>query len=727
MINSVSISREVVLIGGGHAHALFLRKWGMNPLPGVQISLISPTAETTYTGMLPGFLAGHYSREEISIDLIKLCRFAGVRFIMDSVNNIFPSENMVSIKDRAPLRYDIASIDIGVTSKLLGSLLSNPNTHSIKPLGDFVDRWVKVKAKIVNDEISPEIVVIGGGIGAAEIAMAMAFSLKSLAVREYNITIIDKSNGLNGIRPQTRKALLLALDSFAIKTLNHSEVLEVTETEVRIKTYPAITSNFTVVAVGASPYEWLKQSDLVLKNGFVEVDSKLRAVGLSNIFAVGDCAHLVSFPVPKAGVFAVRQAPILFKNICAELLKRPLKKFSPQKNYLKLISLGEKNAISDYWGASFSGPKIWKIKDKIDKAFMKKFSDFPAMIINSTIRKIDPAIADKSGKEQLLCGGCGAKVGSESLNAVLKNISKANQKGILAGIGDDAAVIEVKSSTQIITTDHLREFNSDLWIFSRITAVHSLGDIWAMGGQPQAVMAHIIIPEASKWVQESWLNQIMLASNEVFENAGAHIVGGHTSIGAEFSIGFSITGNAPKKPTLISGAKPGDVLVLTKPIGSGTILAGEMQLKVKGKFVESALKWMAKPQGEASKILSVASAMTDVTGFGLAGHLIRICESSKVSACLRLSSIPFLDGAEELTRLGIRSSLFDDNSAVRTRMSFVPAEKVSLLFDPQTSGGLLAAIPQKKLPLVLKNLEKNGYCSSVIGNINEGEAFINVV
>ena len=326
---------EVVLVGGGHTHALFLRMWGMRPLPGVQISLISPSAETTYTGMLPGFVAGHYSKEDISIDLMKLCRFAGARFIISSVNNIFPVENLISIQDRASLRYDVASIDIGVTSKLSGSQLSNSNTYSIRPLGDFVDRWVNVKEKIINDEIPPEIVVIGGGIGAVEIAMAMAFSLKSLGVREYNITIIDKSNGLNGIRPQTRKALLVALDSFAIKTLNHSEVLEVTETEVRIKTYPAITSNFTVVAAGASPYAWLKQCDLVLKNGFVEVDSKLRAVGLSNVFAVGDCAHLVSFPVPKAGVFAVRQAPILFKNICAELLKRPLKKFSPQKNYLK--------------------------------------------------------------------------------------------------------------------------------------------------------------------------------------------------------------------------------------------------------------------------------------------------------------------------------------------------------------------------------------------------------
>ena len=129
-------------------------------------------------------------------------------------------------------------------------------------------------------------------------------------------------------------------------------------------------------------------------------------------------------------------------------------------------------------------------------------------------------------------------------------------------------MIEVKSSTQIITTDHLREFNSDLWMFSRITAVHALGDIWAMGGEPLAVMAHIIIPEASKWVQESWLNQIMLASNDVFKNVGAHIVGGHTSIGAEFSVGFSITGATPKNPILISGAKPGYDLVIKKQIVS---------------------------------------------------------------------------------------------------------------------------------------------------------------
>ena len=136
---------------------------------------------------------------------------------------------------------------------------------------------------------------------------------------------------------------------------------------------------------------------------------------------------------------------------------------------------------------------------------------------------------------------------------------------------------------------------------------------------------------------------------------------------------------------------------------------------------------MAKPQAEASKILSVATAMTDVTGFGLAGHLIRICESSKVSARLRLSSIPFLDGAEELTRLGIRSSLFNDNSKIKNRMAFVPTAKANLLFDPQTSGGLLAAIPQKKLLSVLRELEEKGYCASVIGNIDEGEAFINVV
>ena len=161
MFNGVKISREVILVGGGHAHAIFLRKWAMHSIPGVQISLISPSPEATYTGMLPGFLAGHYSKEEIVIDLVKLCRFSGARFIMGSVGNIISKDNLISIDGRCSLKYDVASIDIGVTSTIKDKKLFNLNTNSIRPLGSFVDRWTEFKQQIHRKKVVPKIVIIG--------------------------------------------------------------------------------------------------------------------------------------------------------------------------------------------------------------------------------------------------------------------------------------------------------------------------------------------------------------------------------------------------------------------------------------------------------------------------------------------------------------------------------------------------------------------------------------
>ena len=726
MLNRVKISREVILVGGGHAHAIFLRKWAMHSIPGVQISLISPSPEATYTGMLPGFLAGHYSKEEIVIDLVKLCRFSGARFIMGSVSNIISKENLISIDGRCSIKYDLASIDIGVTSTINNKKRFNLNTHSIRPLGIFVDRWTEFKQQINRKKVVPNIAIIGGGIGAVEIALAMCYSIRKLGTVDYNITILDRSQVLKNVGSSTRKIIMSTLKDFSIDVFDHVRVLECDKNCIRIENGQEFKSNFTVIATGATAYEWLEKSDLSLKDGFINVDKNLQVIGSPDIFAVGDCAHLNFSPRPKAGVFAVRQAPVLFKNIQAKLLKRRLKVFSPQKNYLKLISLGEKKAVSDYVLPSFAGSTVWKLKNKIDHTFMEKFSSFPAMPTVLREQRIPIAISDDSNSEQMLCGGCGAKVASDLLDQVLQNIGGFDGKSILTDIGDDAAVIEVENKRQVLTTDHLREFNSDLWSYAHITAVHSLGDIWAMGGEPDVVLAHIIIPEGSEKAQKNWLDQIIGGASTVFTKEGASIVGGHTSIGAEFSIGFSITGRISNDPTLISGAEPGDRIILTKPIGSGTILAGEMQLMSQGLWVESALKWMMKPQGGAAKVLSKARAMTDVTGFGLAGHLLKLCQSSNVCANIKISEIPFLKGAEELAQLGVRSSLYENNLKVQSKMSFFPCAKSSLLFDPQTSGGLLATVPKAETENVVLSLKKQGFCSEIIGSIEEGKPFIYV-
>ena len=207
---------------------------------------------------------------------------------------------------------------------------------------------------------------------------------------------------------------------------------------------------------------------------------------------------------------------------------------------------------------------------------------------------------------------------------------------------------------------------------------------------------------------------------------GASIVGGHTSKGKELTIGFTILGQTNKHPITIDGANQGDLIILTKPIGTGTILAGEMQGLAKGLWIKNAQDWMMKSQGSIIKFLAnKVTSMTDVTGFGLYGHLKNICKSSNVSAILSLDEIPILEGALELSLKGVRSTIFEDNlhQANFDHLN-LDNKKWPLLFDPQTSGGLLASVPKKHILEVQKKLKILGLTHSVIGKFVNGKATI---
>jgi len=220
------------------------------------------------------------------------------------------------------------------------------------------------------------------------------------------------------------------------------------------------------------------------------------------------------------------------------------------------------------------------------------------------------------------------------------------------------------------------------------------------------------------------LREVMSAAHEVMAEAGATIVGGHTSQGAEMTIGFTILGRAPGTPLTLDGARPGDILVLTKPIGSGLIMAAEMQGLAEGDWVVGALRQMTRSQGAASRLLRVAHAMTDVTGFGLAGHLRNICLNSAVGAELRLDDVPLLEGALELAETDLRASLFAENRALLPDAPAGP--RADLLFDPQTAGGLLAAVPEAERG-VLARLREAGYPAAEIGRITDRVGQISIV
>ncbi|MBV1868761.1 MAG: selenide, water dikinase SelD [Marinosulfonomonas sp.] len=717
------LTREIVLIGGGHCHALVLRMWAMKPLAGVRLTVINPHPTAPYTGMLPGFVAGHYSREALDIDLVRLARVAGARLILDRAVAIDPVAQTVSLAGGRVIPYHTASVDIGITSDLPALPGFGENAIPAKPLDRFATAW---DAYLAAASDAANVVVIGGGVGGVELALAMRHGLAQKGHPSAPVTLIEKRNLLFEQSKSLTKALKSALKSNAITVLENVEITAITHDTVVLASGQSIAANLVIGAAGARPQAWLKDSGLDLNDGFIAVDATLRSITHSDVFAVGDCAHLTFAPRPKAGVFAVREAPVLFANLRAAVSGGSMQAFRPQKDYLKLISLGQKSALADKWGLRSSGAALWRLKDRIDQKFMDQFHDLKPMAPPDLPTQVADGMTEALGSRPL-CGGCGAKLGGGVLGSVLNCLPLTERTDVLSRPGDDAAILKGPGgSTQVITTDHLRAFTQDPFTMARIAAIHALGDIWAMGGKPQSALATIILPRLGPDLQAEWLREIMSAASEVFGAEGAAVVGGHTSIGAELTIGFTVTGLCDAAPITLAGARPGDRLILTKPIGSGTIMAAEMALEARGDWVASAWKAMTRPQGDAAAVLAGAHAMTDVTGFGLAGHLLGMARASGVEISIDLNAVPFLDGALELAAAGMRSSLFADNRALVPELPVEGNPKAALLFDPQTAGGLVAAVGAGDVGNIICNLNSLGYEAYVIGACREGQSTVSL-
>jgi selenide,water dikinase len=707
---------DIVLIGGGHTHALVLKMWGMKPLPGARLTLINPAPTAPYTGMLPGHIAGHYPRKALDIDLVRLARFAEARLILGAASAIDREARTITVGDRR-IAYDLASIDIGITSDLPD--LKGFSDHGIaaKPLGPCATRW----AAYLADDGPAAVAVIGAGVGGAELAMAMAHALRAKS-RPATVTLIDRGAAFPGTAPAAARRLRANLANLGIQLLENAEVPEITATAVRLADGREIPSTFTVTATGARPHDWLTTTGLALHDGFVTVDRYLRSSD-PLIYACGDAAHLAHAPRPKSGVYAVRAAPALFANLRAALSGSPRKPFDPQGDYLKLISLGRQSAVGERNGITLEGPWVWRLKDRIDRRFMDRLADLKPMAPPPLPAEVARGVRAAQGTEPL-CGGCGSKVGPAALSRALSTLPTAARKDVLTRPGDDAAILKMGRTTQVLTTDHLRAFTLDPWALGRITAIHTLGDIWAMGATPQAALAQINLPPLSEPLQERTVTELLDAAAEIFIAEGAEIVGGHTTTGAELTLGFAITGLADR-PITLAGARPGDALILTKPLGSGTILAAEMRLAARGADVTACLAEMARPQGTAAHLLREAHAMTDVTGFGLAGHLLNMLEASGTGATLDLAAIPLHQGALDLAAQGIRSTIWEANrAAAAPRVFHEDTPLTALLFDPQTAGGLLAAVPPDRASTILEALEKEGYRAAGIGTVTEGPPLI---
>jgi selenide,water dikinase len=720
--------RDLVLVGGGHAHALVLRMWAMNPQPGTRLTVINPGPAAPYTGMLPGLIAGHYRRDQIMIDLVRLARLASARVILSRATGIDLATRRITLADRPGLPFDVASIDIGIGSDLPDIPGSADHATAAKPLGAYAERWEDFLARRLP---APRLVLIGAGVGGVELALASAHRLRAEGATPQ-ITVLERADTLlPNIGAAARATLLRHAAQAGITFRPGTTAARIDATSVTLPTGEILPSDFTLSVAGTRPQAWLAETGLDTHDGFLTVSPSLQTSDPA-IFAAGDCAHMAHAPRPKAGVFAVRQAPVLHHNLRAALSGAPLRAYRPQKDYLKLVSTGGRNAVADKFGFRSGGAWLWRLKDRIDRSFMAKFEDFPAMPAPAIPRDAAQGLAEAMG-DKPLCGGCGAKVGAPALHAALATLPAPQHPDTLSGPGDDAALLRHGPQVQAITTDHLRAFTHDPALMARLAALHALGDIWAMGAAPQAALAQITLPRLSDTLQSRTLAEILHAAADVFRAAGADVVGGHTATGDELTIGFTVTGLAAR-PIAKSGARPGDALLLVKPIGTGTLLAAEMAMArlpglILGEAVAACLASMALAQGEAASILAPhATAMTDVTGFGLAGHLLEILTASGTAAEIALSAIPFLPGAVALSAAGHGSSLLPANlSATTWAMDAPPGPATTLLSDPQTCGPLLATVPAAQAEPLLARLHASGYPQATrIGTITTGTPFLTV-
>ena len=735
--------KDLVLIGGGHAHVHTLRSFGMKPVPGLRVTLIAKDIDTPYSGMLPGFIAGHYTHDQCHIDLQPLSRFAGARLIHAEALNIDIANQRVMCRNRPDIRYDVLSIDIGSTPDLASVPGAALYAIPLKPVDGLARRWQTFLHDFTLAPRKTHFVTVGGGAAGVEIALAIQYHLRNLLTARnldpemLTFTIITRAGILAGHNGGVQRKMREVLDARRVQLIENTTVERVDDTRVHCVGRDAVPYDQLIWGTDARAAGWLSQTGLALdQHGFIKIDACLRALGHDTIFAAGDVASNIDHPRPKAGVFAVRQGPPLTDNLRRAVAGLPAKPFVPQAAFLSLISTGDKAAIASRSWWSASGAWVWRVKDHIDRTWMDKAKAVPDMTQGQSGTALPSASAeDPLGvlkSEPMRCGGCGAKVGATALARVLDRLSphNANANALALDARDDAAVIVPPAGQMLVqSVDFFRAFIGDPYVFGRIAANHALGDIYAMGGTPLSALAIATVPYGPEDKVEDDLYQMLRGGIDVLQDAGATLIGGHSGEGAELALGFAVNGTidgAVDGGRILrkSGCRAGDSLILTKPLGTGTLFAAEMRAKAKGAWIIEALRVMQQSNRLAARAAldHKATAATDVTGFGLAGHLTEMLRASNVDAVLTLDAIPALTGALETLGMGIASSLAPDNLRQRRaieNLSSVSAHPAfALLFDPQTAGGLLVSVPSSNAAACVAALKENGYAqAAVIGDV----------
>lgn len=761
---------DVVLLGIGHTNAHVLRMWKMKPIADARLTCVSNFAVSTYSGMLPGVLAGQYPNERMQIDLVRLCAAAGARLIQGEVTGLDRAGRRLLLDGRPPIPFDVLSIGIGSIPKQPDVQIESAAVLPIKPMQTFLARLEERLRSIlasgrlrlseddgamrcqeagvggeqasVTFNVQPSTfnalstlnsqpstpplraAIVGGGAGGVEIAFCLPGRVRAvLGDVPLEITLIDAHDQLAaGVQRRTAERVRQNLEARGVRLMLGRRVKGVVQGEILLENDEPVEVDLVLWATSATAPPLLRSFGLPTDDeGFLLTRATLQTTAGDPIFAVGDTGTIEGDRTPKAGVYAVRQGPVLWENLARLLDGRPLKEYVPQKGFLKLLNRGDGRAIGEYKGVAFEGRWAWKLKDFIDGRFMDKYQDYRPMEMDDAV----PA----GRTEPMRCAGCGGKVGGSILSRVLARLEVPDSEHVLVGLSapDDAAVVRTSGGTPMtVTTDFFAAPLDDPYFVGRIAALNALSDAWAMGARPLAALALVTLPVGAARGQEQLLFDLLTGSLEEFRRIDTALVGGHTIEGPRLTIGFTVLadqGDAP--PHTKGGLRVGDQLILTKPLGTGVLLAAHMQARCRAEWMQPLLRSLLLSNQPAASLVEEyhIAGLTDVTGFGLAGHLLEMLRAGRLDAELRLDAIPLLPGAAELFSEGVESTLAPANrlaaaelEGAATRRGGSPRYKA--LFDPQTNGGLLLGVAEEHVDAVLGRLaQQSDLPAAVVGRV----------
>ena len=740
MTAGVPVLKDLVLVGGGHGHVIVLRRLGMRPIPGVRITVVARDLHAPYSGMLPGLVAGHYGFDEVHVDLGPLARFAGARLFHAEAVGLDLERRAVLCRGRPPIPYDVLSIDTGIAPRLDAPGAAE-HAVPVKPIGGLVARWERLERRVRASPRRLRIAVVGAGAAGVELTLSMQHALaadsSSFPAPEFHLfgaapTVLPTHN--RGAR--RRFGRLLA--ARGVRVHLGARVTRVDAGRLETAGGASFEVDEVVWASAAAPPAWPAASGLAVDGGgFIAVDATLQSTSHPGVFAAGDVAAVEDHPREKAGVFAVRQGKPLAANLRRALLGERPRPFRPQRRFLSLIGAGGRYAVASRGRWSAEGAWVWRWKEWIDRRFMRRFSDLPGMEEETARRApaVPPGLAPSEVVRELSvaamrCGGCGSKIGATLLDRVVAKLEPLRRGDVVVGLDapDDAAVSAPPPGKLLVqSVDAFRSMIDDPWLFGRITANHCLSDLYAMGAEPCSALAIVTIPHGLESKQEILLEDLLSGAVAVLNEGGAALLGGHTSEGAEVQLGLSVSGSIdPGRILRKGGLRPGDRLVMTKPIGTGTLLAADMRGRAKARWLDGAIRAMLQSNRDAAGALRDhgGRACTDVTGFGLLGHLVEMTRASGVDARLTLDAVPLLDGAQETAARGLLSSLQPQNVRLRRAVANVETAgadpRYPLLFDPQTAGGLLAGVPADRAAACVARLHALGYTHAAVVGVAAG-------